>query len=368
MIVPLSALWLLGGVVQRVSVVEVHINVIVCTGSSPVKYLIKYIHKGADMSVVRAAAKDDEISQYEKSVYIGPIDSAWRLWSFPWHGQSQAVYRLNYHEPTMQPINWPTGISDTEFRVRLEETISPLLAWFRYNLDHRGGWQRRLLYPEFPEHFTFSKAHKKWTPRGNINVIGRMYVSYPGQGERYYMRLLLCHQRGCTSFEDLRTVQGNVCNSWEEAAQRLGLLDNGSDWMDMFQELGPLHPGWVLRQLFVLALRLLDTGAEGKWFVDKDWAVDNGFTLQRLKAPIRLETFDRQEAEDGPITHYVKASMRIQDDLLVRGENAQHWCCQAEAARETEASGVPGATGREGKTFKLNVYSLCRRPMVEVSR
>ena len=130
-----------------------HINVIVCTGSSPVKYLIKYIHKGADMSVVRAVAEDDEISQYEKSVYIGQIDSAWRLWSFPGHGQSPAVYWLNYHEPNMQPVNWPTGISDTDFRVRLEEAISPLLGWFRYNLAHPGGWQRRLLYPEFPEHY-----------------------------------------------------------------------------------------------------------------------------------------------------------------------------------------------------------------------
>ena len=58
-----------------------------------------------------------------------------------------------------------------------------------------------------------------------------------------------------------------------------------------------------------------DTGAEGKRFIDKDWAVDNGFTLQPLKDPIRLETFDGQEAEDGPITHYVQSSMRIQDHL-----------------------------------------------------
>ena len=61
-----------------------------------------------------------------------------------------------------------------------------------------------------------------------------------------------------------------------------------------------------------------DTGAEGKRFIDKDWAVDNGFTLQPLKDPIRLETFDGQEAEDGPITHYVQSSMRIQDHLEIK--------------------------------------------------
>lgn len=58
---------------------------------------------------------------------------------------------------------------------------------------------------------------------------------------------------------------------------------------------------------------MLDTGAEGKRFIDKEWARDQGLELLPLRKPIRLETFDGQEAESGPITHYVQMHMRIND-------------------------------------------------------
>src|SRR5699024_8634597 len=58
---------------------------------------------------------------------------------------------------------------------------------------------------------------------------------------------------------------------------------------------------------------MLDTGAEGKRFIDKEWAQDQGLELLPLRKPIRLETFDGQEAESGPITHYVQMHMRIND-------------------------------------------------------
>lgn len=233
---------------------HVHINVEACTESSPVKYLIKYLTKGTVMSIVRAVNEDDGIPQYENTVYIGSIDSYWKLWSFPGHGQTPYVYRLNYHELGKQPFAWTRDISDVKFQHRLENTTSTLMTWFDYNREHADGWQRRLLYAEFPEHYTLLKT-KRWSPRRKMKVIGRMYVSYPGQGARYYIRLLLCHQRGCTSWEDLQTFRGVLCENWQEAAQRLVLLDDGNHWMEMFIEVAPIRPRWVLRQLFVLALR-----------------------------------------------------------------------------------------------------------------
>ena len=34
-------------------------------------------------------------------------------------------------------------------------------------------------------------------------MIGRMYAAHPGEGERYYMRMLLNHVTGCTSYVDV---------------------------------------------------------------------------------------------------------------------------------------------------------------------
>lgn len=58
---------------------------------------------------------------------------------------------------------------------------------------------------------------------------------------------------------------------------------------------------------------MLDTGAEGKRFVDRDWALENNLELLPLKNPIGLEGFDGKPTESGPITHFVRLTTRIQD-------------------------------------------------------
>lgn len=123
-----------------------------------------------------------EISQYENAIFIGPIDSCWRLWSFPTHDQSPVVYSLNYHELRKQPFVWAKNITDIELHHRLENAPFDLMAWFDYNKRHPNGHNKELLFVDFPEHFTFSKRRKQWAPRCNIETIGCMYLAYPGQG------------------------------------------------------------------------------------------------------------------------------------------------------------------------------------------
>jgi hypothetical protein len=58
---------------------------------------------------------------------------------------------------------------------------------------------------------------------------------------------------------------------------------------------------------------MTDSGAQGKGFVDQNWAESQKLPLLRLKEPIRLEVFDGREAETGLITHYAKVQMEVQD-------------------------------------------------------
>ncbi|KAK9652865.1 hypothetical protein HCH54_010281 [Aspergillus fumigatus] len=58
---------------------------------------------------------------------------------------------------------------------------------------------------------------------------------------------------------------------------------------------------------------LLDTGAEGRGFIDKGWAEDQKLEPIPLEDPITLHTFDGREPENGKITHYVQMDMRIED-------------------------------------------------------
>jgi hypothetical protein len=55
-------------------------------------------------------------------------------------------------------------------------------------------------------------------------MIGRVYFASITKGEQYYIRLLLLHQQGPTSFNDLKTVNGVTYCTFREAANKLGLL------------------------------------------------------------------------------------------------------------------------------------------------
>ena len=68
-----------------------------------------------------------------------------------------------------------------------------------------------------------------WTCRKKGYSIGRMYFASPNSGERFYLRLLLTVVKGPTSFEDLRTVDGVIYESFKAACVAQGLLEDDEE-------------------------------------------------------------------------------------------------------------------------------------------
>lgn len=55
---------------------------------------------------------------------------------------------------------------------------------------------------------------------------------------------------------------------------------------------------------------LIDSGAEGKAFVDESWARGRDLPLTLMKNAFRLTVFDGTETESGVVSHYLKCDMR----------------------------------------------------------
>jgi hypothetical protein len=126
------------------------------------------------------------------------------------------------------------------------------LAWMEANRDYDCG--RHLTYCQFPTKFVFDSEKKVWKPRKRGQSVGRLTFVPHSNRELYYMRLLLNYQVGCQSFEDIRTVNGNVYDTYRDACDELGLLANDREFIDAIEELSILRSGPYLRKMFAMML------------------------------------------------------------------------------------------------------------------
>lgn len=69
-----------------------------------------------------------------------------------------------------------------------------LTAFFDRNKTDRG--VRQYLYKDFPKHYTWNWSSRRWNPRQQGSMKGRLVSANPAEGERFYLRLLLSHITG----------------------------------------------------------------------------------------------------------------------------------------------------------------------------
>lgn len=73
-------------------------------------------------------------------------------------------------------------------------------------------------------------------------------------GEVYYLRVLLNIVRGPTSFEEIRTVNGFVHETYKDSCYALGLLDDDKEYIEAIKEASFWSSGKYLRKLFSIIL------------------------------------------------------------------------------------------------------------------
>lgn len=105
--------------------------------------------------------------------------------------------------------------------------MSMLEAYFDLNRSGPTSKSRDLLYHEMGEHYTFAKG--KWNLRKrkpNKEIICRLYMVVPSQGELFYLRMLLPYRKGVTSFRDLRTINDFEEPTYFDACKVMNLIED----------------------------------------------------------------------------------------------------------------------------------------------
>jgi hypothetical protein len=94
-----------------------------------------------------------------------------------------------------------------------------------------------------------------------------MYFVHPSDIERYALRILLLYRKGCSSFEQLRTVNGTIYSTFRETCHALGYFENNKDCESTLQEATSFASSYQLRELFaLLLLNSAPTDPGALWF------------------------------------------------------------------------------------------------------
>ncbi|GFR90170.1 DNA helicase-like protein [Elysia marginata] len=230
---------------------QAHVYVEVCNSITAVKYLYKYVYKGHDRVIVEfQGGQENEIKKYVDARYVSASEACWRLFHFELQDQYPSIQRLAIHLPGQQSVVYREGHAQVALQ-NIQDTT--LTAWFEANETYEEA--RNLRYDEMQENFTWDIKTRKWKPRQRKLSIGRLYNACPSEGERFFLRLLLQHIKGARSYEDLRTLEnGQVCNTFHEAALQRGLQQDDGEWRFCLEEAAltsnPIH----LRKLFSVIL------------------------------------------------------------------------------------------------------------------
>lgn len=242
-----------------------HINLEFCSSVKSIKYICKYVNKGSDMAMFTIETDQnelDEVQKYEIGRYISSNEAIWRIFSFPIHERHPTVVHLNVHLENGQRVYFTTENA-------VQRAIAPqnttLTAFF--DLCRNDEFARRLLYDQLPKFYTWDASRKKWNRRikGQIvpefpgirstDALGRIYTVHPNNSECFHLRMLLHEVIGPTSFDALKTVDGVVAETFKQACQLRGLLEDDAQWHRTLKEAATTRSPGMLRCLFAVMLQ-----------------------------------------------------------------------------------------------------------------
>lgn len=177
-------------------------------------------------------------------------------------GQEPSVTPLQIHLPNQQRIVFDPSANAEHILEYGENKDTALTAFFKANQlpGDVGDLARTLTYQEFPNHFIIqddnnNPGSKIWQRRQrNTFALGRMIYVGPTAGEKFHLRMLLLVVRGPQSFDDLKTVDGEICQTFHEACVRRGLLEDDGEWEMCLRDAAEIQTGSQLRHLFTTLL------------------------------------------------------------------------------------------------------------------
>ncbi|XP_021979960.1 uncharacterized protein LOC110876088 [Helianthus annuus] len=266
------------------------INVEWCNQAGSIKYLFKYINKGPDRATVAVVQHDnnneeleqDEVKKYYDCRYLSACEASWRIFAYDVHYRTPSVIRLPFHLPGKQPVVFGPDEDINQVLNKPSAKASMFLSWMERNKDPNNTVARTLTYVQFPSWYVWKLDKRCWEPRQRHKSIGRIHAVSPSLGEAYFLRILLNKVKGPKSFDDIKTVDGKVYDTFRDACYALGLLDDDTEYIEAIKEANETGSPSYLRNLFATLL-LTNTLSRPEVVWESTWRYMTDDFIYRLR-------------------------------------------------------------------------------------
>lgn len=402
--------WVVSHIPGLLREMQTHIHVDVCSHVGVVMYLYKYLFKGVDkakMGIVPAndgeAAEEqapNEFDDYVNSRYLSSSEAMWRIFNYNVTSKTPSVTALRVHVPNGQLGSMSKGPKAS--------TASPLLYYFaRPPGEEFDGLCYAEYFAKFKRRKDLSPAQQReehWVEyqiqdnpqrpsfvirnKGPDKLI-RIAIVAPRLGEIYYIRLLL-QIRPARSFEALRTVDGVIFETFQEACVELGVFRDKNEANHTIEEAIEMHYSpQHIRFLFAHLLVDLEPAGRVLWDQYKSSMIADFANFPSIERREREALRDLQRLLQGrnanlcnfglPEQGISPTALSREQDLLLdeAAEQRRQYECRAAMFNEEQSkvfnmlverqsSGQPscvfldGRAGR-GKSFVLETFVFwCR--------
>ncbi|KAG2855802.1 hypothetical protein PC113_g12135 [Phytophthora cactorum] len=215
-----------------------------------------------------------------------------RLLDYSVQGKTHAITQLTIHLENEQMVTFRSSDDPAVVVTRGKHTMLTRFFEFCASEPPENHVAKSTLYQDIPKLFRWDTKAKRWVRRKRYQAaLGRMIHVSPRDMQRFYMRVLLCHRKGPTSFENLRTVDGVTYDSYREAALHEGYLEDDSEYVACTTEVSQFRMPYQLRQLFATIIvysQVVEAGALWERFYD-DLSLDLGYKYRSLEGNAKAE-------------------------------------------------------------------------------
>ena len=245
---------------------QAHINVEWCHSVKSIKYTCKYINKGSDQAVLQlqnTAPILDEVRSFVLGRYVNSNEAVWRIVGFPIQERYRTVVQLGVHLENGQRIYFTPGNLQQQLQAPPHTTLTAF-----FHLCQQDAFAKTLLYCDVPRYYTWNGSRKQFQRRKQGSMVeghpgvratqalGHVYTVHPSSSKCFYLRMLFHVVRGPTSFANLKTVNGVMCETYREACDRLGLLESDAHWDSALAEAAVSQLPHRIRHLFAILLTM----------------------------------------------------------------------------------------------------------------